>query len=796
MKKLPSILLTLLAMAAPGQAVFLDGFTYASNHEAATAWKHGPGAPAPTIQAGGGVTFSLPFSRGKDRFTWDRTVKLDLSGASSFRMELDCPAPTALRGLTIYFKSGSGYYVWGASPSRTGRQVLQISRNRCSTEGRPSGWNRIEQIRIAPWKGEAVDTRITLYALTADSDEVVVIQGTTSVQGASEKSAARHVADRISQWLGDAGIGHAMLRDEDVNDAALSSARVAILGYNYVLPTAERAALERFVRRGGKLIVCFSKDTGLARIMGLKVGDYKGAAKSGQFSAMVFHDADAWGLPPAVYQESWNIRPALPASPGCRILATWSDGAGRPSKDPAWTESPHGLWMSHILLGGDGDGKRQMLLAMVGRYLPTAWAGAARRGLAQAGRIDSYPSLEQALADLSRNARKAMHPEQVLDLLEESRRDYRTATEAYSKRRYQEAFSRCESINDRLTRAYGMIQSPKAGELRGVWDHNGVGWYAGDWDRTCRTLKAGGINAIYANWMWGGLAHYPSRVLPVSDTARLHGDQVAQAVKAARRHGLQTHLWLVCWHVKNAPEAFLKKMEKEGRLQMDASGNVHPWLNPAHPDNVDLTVRALKEAASTYALDGIHLDYIRYPGNDRCYSPYTRQRFEAWLGRKVPRWPQDAVGSGSLVSAYRRFRVDQINLFVRRVRKELKAVNPKIQLSAAVFGKYPSCVDSVGQDWMSWLKRGEVDYVCPMNYTEDLGRFTEYVRAQTRGAPRASQIMAGIGVTASESELTADHVIEQILTGRRYGVGGFVLFKLDRNLRDEILPVLSLGVTR
>ena len=34
----------------------------------------------------------------------------------------------------------------------------------------------------------------------------------------------------------------------------------------------------------------------------------------------------------------------------------------------------------------------------------------------------------------------------------------------------------------------GMAQTGRPGELRGVWDHHGTGWFIGDWDRTCRLL--------------------------------------------------------------------------------------------------------------------------------------------------------------------------------------------------------------------------------------------------------------------------------------------------------------------
>ncbi len=125
----------------------------------------------------------------------------------------------------------------------------------------------------------------------------------------------------------------------------------------------------------------------------------------------------------------------------------------------------------------------------------------------------------------------------------------------------------------------------------------------------------------------------------------------------------------------------------------------------------------------------------------------------------------------------------------------IKRDAPGKLLTAAVFGKYPSCLDAVGQDWESWTNIGLVDYVVPMNYTEDLAKYNEWLGQQTRTRKQALKIVAGIGVTAAESRLDVAQVIDQIQASRRAGCPGFALFDLDTTLRQEILPVLRMGVT-
>ena len=88
---------------------------------------------------------------------------------------------------------------------------------------------------------------------------------------------------------------------------------------------------------------------------------------------------------------------------------------------------------------------------------------------------------------------------------------------------------------------------PRAGEIRGVWDHFGRGLYEGDWPRTIATLKAAGISDIYVNVAGPGFAHYASNVLPRSKLFGRSGDQLAACISAAKGSGMRVHAWVMCF---------------------------------------------------------------------------------------------------------------------------------------------------------------------------------------------------------------------------------------------------------
>ena len=198
-----------------------------------------------------------------------------------------------------------------------------------------------------------------------------------------------------------------------------------------------------------------------------------------------------------------------------------------------------------------------------------------------------------------------------------------------------------EQSTSSLVRAYVLAQPSKTVEGRACWNHSGTGAYPGDWDRTAKELAENGFNMVLPNMLWGGVAHYPSDVLPRSQTFEKYGDQIAQCVAAAKKYGLQVHVWKVNWNLSTAPREFIEKIRREHRNQVSVNGEAENWLCPSHPENFQLELDSMLEVARKYDVDGLHFDYIRYPDHDKCYCDGCRSRFEQQTGTKVAKWPAD-----------------------------------------------------------------------------------------------------------------------------------------------------------
>ncbi|MDZ7616736.1 MAG: family 10 glycosylhydrolase, partial [Patescibacteria group bacterium] len=341
--------------------------------------------------------------------------------------------------------------------------------------------------------------------------------------------------------------------------------------------------------------------------------------------------------------------------------------------------------------------------------------------------------------------------------------------------------------------AYMRAPSSPAREARAVWNHSGMGAYPGDWERSAKVLADNGFNMILPNMLWGGLAHYPSNLLPRSSTFEEHGDQIAQCCAAAKKHGLEVHVWKVNYNAQNAPKEFLDRMAQEGRLQHDVKGEQRNWLCPSHPENMKLELESMIEVARMYPVDGIHFDYIRYPGRESCYCDGCRARFEAASGKKVANWPRDCH-TGPQRDEYNDWRCQQITNLVAAVHREGKKLRPELAISAAVFGQYPGCRESVAQDWVAWVEAGYLDFLCPMDYTDSDEQFSNLVENQLKLVGKRVPVYPGIG--ASAPGLEPDRVVGQILHARRLGASGFTVFEFSARTADTMVPGVGLGAGR
>jgi uncharacterized lipoprotein YddW (UPF0748 family) len=333
-----------------------------------------------------------------------------------------------------------------------------------------------------------------------------------------------------------------------------------------------------------------------------------------------------------------------------------------------------------------------------------------------------------------------------------------------------------------------------------------------------RTARASGFNTLLVQVRARGDAMFDSAVEPRAPQLAAHPgfDPLAEVLAAGRAAGLRVHAWVSVNLVSSAtelpaardhliyrhPEWLMlpRAIAEDAALENPASpayvGALARWtrantqeveglyLSPAQPAAAAHTVSAIAEIVSRYAVDGVHLDYLRYPGEVFDYSRNTIAEFRAEMRPRVGADERQRLDDRAVVDlfawpdaypeAWERFRRSRLTSLLMRLRTALKGMRPDLILSAAVG---PDAAESQArrlQDWRTWLELGLLDVVCPMAYTQDGRTFAAQIAA-ARQIPGLHGLWAGIGAY----RLAPAQTIENIAAARSLGVSGVALFSYD-----------------
>lgn len=640
------------------------------------------------------------------------------------------------------------------------------------------------------WSGALTHTH------AQQSDIAILLPSTASGVPQSDVNYARTVSKRFVRMLSSFGFTAVQMdeatasNDSRLKEISSNPYRLIILPLNPKIRPETATLLKHFVQRGGKLFVTYNLADEVAELMNLRSIKWLRAEPPGQFSSVQIDASEVLGIPKSVRQTSWNITVAESTNPHTKSIGHWYNKEGEPTGHPALFLNDKGAFFSHVFLPDDIQTKAQLLEALLGHLVPEFQHAIAKReldGMNTVGHINNLNHLTKfvGFGGVS-EAKQALQSGKTLTT---------RARLQYAQKEYHASMTAARQSHAALSKAYYLSQFSDETEGRALWNHSGLGAYAGDWERSIKELATAGINMILPNMAWAGVAHYNSKILPQSQKFKQYGDQIAQCVEAAHKHNMEVHVWKITWNLEGAPEEFVEKLQKEGRTQVSDKGDPIRWLCPSHPENVKLELNTIIEIVQNYDVDGIHLDYIRYPGSHACFCQECKTRFSLATRQVIKDFPASVLPkSGEHGQAYIDWRAQQITRLVRLIHKRTKAIKPDIKISTAVFGGYPSCVTSIGQDWIVWAKAGYVDFVCPMNYTEDSKYFTDLLENQLALMPKDVAIYPGIGATASNSLLTPDAVVGQIHLARFLGASGWTIFDYTANISDSILPAIQVGV--
>src|SRR5581483_1055613 len=195
------------------------------------------------------------------------------------------------------------------------------------------------------------------------------------------------------------------------------------------------------------------------------------------------------------------------------------------------------------------------------------------------------------------------------------------------------------------------------------------------------------------------LASYRSDLLPMEQGYDTF-DGLKYFIEQAHQRHIKVFGYLAALAGTSTPMQNAKSIYQTHRewFATGPDGNMPLFPDPANPQVVDFLVKVYSELAGKYELDGIGLDYIRYPLPDALnYDENNRQRILARCGIDIHNdrdfWkdPRKAV-------KIRDYRCEVIGQLARSVRDAIQLNRPKVAIIASLISD-PTEAAEYGQDW-------------------------------------------------------------------------------------------------
>lgn len=294
-------------------------------------------------------------------------------------------------------------------------------------------------------------------------------------------------------------------------------------------------------------------------------------------------------------------------------------------------------------------------------------------------------------------------------------------------------------------------------------------------------LQRANINTIILQTRIRGSVIYPSKIEPWDDCLtgycnRDPGyDPLEFAINECHKRGMELHAWLVTIPIGTST--------KQKKLGAKALIKTHPelcktvggevFMIPGKKGTAEYMATLCKEIVSRYDVDGISLDYIRYPEKEYRFSDDELYKQNA--------------GSNHLTKA--EWRRNNISNIVKAVHDAVKPIKPWIKLSSSPLGRYNDlsrypargwdCFNTVYQDPKLWLANNWQDMLFPMMYFQG-NLFYPFV-FNWKEISSEHPIAAGLGIYFLDPKegknWTLNDVRAQIYTARNSKMGGVCFYR-------------------
>jgi len=234
-------------------------------------------------------------------------------------------------------------------------------------------------------------------------------------------------------------------------------------------------------------------------------------------------------------------------------------------------------------------------------------------------------------------------------------------------------------------------------------------------------------------------------------------DPLEFVITEAHKRGIELHAWFNPYraHHFNFTSPIAANHISKSRPQLVRAYGKYLWLDPGERDVQEYSLSVVMDVLKRYDVDGIHFDDYFYP-----YAEADSRGNDLPFPDDVS-WQKFGVKSGMRRDDWRR---DNVNHFIERTYKSIKATKPWVKFGISPFGIWrpgnPAQIrgyDAYGRlyaDARKWLVNGWADYFAPQLYWSIESReqsFPMLLNWWDAQNPKGRHIWPGIDTTKVQS---------------------------------------------
>ncbi|MCK4559473.1 MAG: family 10 glycosylhydrolase [Calditrichia bacterium] len=342
-----------------------------------------------------------------------------------------------------------------------------------------------------------------------------------------------------------------------------------------------------------------------------------------------------------------------------------------------------------------------------------------------------------------------------------------------------------------------LIGNTVHGERSALWVVRYAVTTKSDVDRILSTAIELNISDIFFQIRALGHTYYNSQWEPKAASVEDDFDPLEYVIKKSDHSGMRIHAWVNMFYVwagdqfpENKSHILNKHSDyvlRDGDFpdykSLKRQGHEGFFLDPKVAAVQDDLLNILREISEYYDLDGIHLDYYRYPSLAYSFTPASRTMYmmediyDPWIIYQSAQTYTEQRGYEVFLYADREYRkslTGTLSNYLEVISKTIKNIQPDLELSVAVKPDPVIAKHRYFQDWLSWLRNDICDFVAIMNYRTDWQEFNSVLK-QLNDRNLKEKII--VGISTYNQDVGA--VLKRLKATRDGGFAGFSLFSYN-----------------